>query len=153
MERKERETTRWTHPFEIQPEHVRRHVLPPPVRQTPLPPRLGDPARHQVLALKLVEIALELHGEISSDNSGSATERARKKEKETDEAHDVVDVLVVDLDGNVVNPGLDAVVPPFGVDGRLEHERVRVEKSLEPGRPGVAVLESATVMMSERVRR
>jgi hypothetical protein len=59
---------------------------------------------------------------------------------ETHESHDVVDVFVVDLDGHVVEPGLDPVVPPLGVDRRLEDKSVRIEQPLEPSGPGVAVL-------------
>ena len=62
-------------------------------------------------------------------------------EELTHEDHDVVDIIVVDLDGDVVDPRLDTIVPPLRVDGRLENKGVRVEESFKSSGPGVAVLE------------
>ena len=51
----------------------------------------------------------------------------------------VVEIGEVHLDGYVVQPWLDSVMVPFGVDGGFEDECVGRDEAFESPRPAVAV--------------
>lgn len=70
------------------PKQVRSHILPPPIRPAPLPPSFGHLPRHVVV------VSLAVH---------TATE----------EREDVVEIREIDLDGDVVYPGLYSLKPPI----------------------------------------
>jgi hypothetical protein len=97
-------------PLEIEPRHVGSHVDPSPVGLCPL--------------LSLLGHSLGEFG-VSADTSNVTVEVGKG----------VMKVAVVDVDGHVVDPGLDTVAPPFGVNARLEEQRTAHEKSLSTGRP------------------
>lgn len=97
-------------PLEVESRHVGGHVDPSPVGLCPLLSLLGHP---------LGEFG------VSTDTSNVTVEVGKG----------VVKVAIVDVDGHVVDPRLDSVAPPLGVDARLEEQRTAHKESLSTGRP------------------
>lgn len=126
------------HSLQEQPEHVRLHVLPPPVFQRKLPSCLGYPAREIVVP------------------SRTPVRRANE------EGHDGVDVRVVYLarlwrvsgglaseprvasraaqvTHDVVHPWGEPVRVPFRVDSALHHCAAGEHETVIPRRPSVPI--------------
>jgi hypothetical protein len=97
-------------PLEVEARHVGSHVNSAPMGSNPVLTILGHSLSEFGVASSTGEVTVE-------------------------EGESVVQVRVVDIDGDVVDPRLDTVAPPFGVDARLEHERTSEQKSLGSSRP------------------
>lgn len=69
--------------------------------------------REAVIAIFTVLIAPELHKEWTIRRCQGVWKRS------THESQRVVQVRVVELDGNVVDPRLDSIGPPFSYKGRV----------------------------------
>jgi len=97
-------------PLEVETRHVGGHINSAPVGLDPILTILGHSLSEFGVASSTGEVTVE-------------------------EGEGIVQVRVVDVDRDVVNPRLDAVAPPFGIDARFEHEGASEQESLGSSRP------------------